>query len=117
MSKPYEMHGEIVNVLPMETVGAKGFRKRVVVMSDGNPKYPQLIPFELTGDAAETAPPLGMATVKFYLQGREWNGRYFSGLRAVEFTPDDAAPLPAPVAPPPGQPPAPAAVGDDKLPF
>jgi len=114
MSKPMEFRGEVVTVLPMETVGAKGFRKRTVVISDGNDKYPQRIPFELTGDNAEKEPALGMATVKFYLQGREWNGKYYSSLRAVEITSDDAAPIPGKPAQPAAEP---AATGDDDLPF
>jgi hypothetical protein len=92
MKSDAEFYGKIVHVGECESVGAKGFKKRLIVLSDGDLKYEQRVPFELTGRDAEADPPkVGeMATVEYRLKGREWQGRYYASLWALKVTPDSA---------------------------
>ena len=101
--KPYEFRGEIIDAGTCQEFGEKKFKKRVILVSDGNDKYPRTVPFELTKDAADATPQLGMATVKFYLDSREWNGRHFVSLKVAEIIMDDAAPMPEAKPEPPPQ--------------
>ena len=82
--KGYQLRGRVVTVGGTETVGAKGFQKRLLVVDTEDDKYPQQVPFYFV--QAQTAKLDGIAagedvTVTFDLNGREWNGRYFSELR------------------------------------
>lgn len=99
------------------------FRKRefVVELSD-NPRYPQLVLFQLTGDRCESLDGFSQGDpvrVEFSLRGREWKSprgeiKYFNSLDVwtLERAGGDsrfADEPPLPDAPPPD--------GDDDIPF
>ena len=102
------------------------FRKRefVVELAD-NPRYPQLVLFQLTGDRCEKLDGFGVGDeveVEFSLRGREWTSpkgevRYFNSLETWSIDrAGDAPPVgvtaqagPGDEPPPPGD--------DDDIPF
>jgi hypothetical protein len=97
------------------------FRKREFVLElDDNPRYPQYVQFQLSGDRCENLDgfTVGDAVrVEFSLRGREWQSprgetKYFNSLDVwtLERSGDAAG------APPPGldEPPPP---GDEDIPF
>jgi len=78
-----EVVGEIIVIGPTETIGAKGFKKRLlVVKTDG--QYPQTIPIEFVQDKCSLLDlfQLGQnVSVSINLQGSEWNGKYYCNLQ------------------------------------
>lgn len=89
--------GKIVEIGDAENVGkAKPFFKRVFVVDDStNPKYPNPVPFELTGDDTSLIDGYSVGdsvTVKFYLRGRKWldkksgKDRYFLSAKVDEIS-------------------------------
>jgi hypothetical protein len=82
--KGYQLRGRVVTVGGTETVGAKGFQKRMIVLDTEDDKYPQQVPFWFV--QAQTAKLEGIfagddVTVTFDLNGREWSGKFFAELR------------------------------------
>jgi len=84
MAKPMTIEGTITRVGEVQTVGTKGFRKREFILEVGTSDWPNGVPFELHKDDADKPPHVGPATVQFYLQGREWQGRTFLSAKAVK---------------------------------
>ena len=97
------------------------FRKREFVLELGdNPRYPQFVQFQLTGDRCENLDGFSVGDevrVEFSLRGREWKSprgetKFFNSLDVwtLERVGDAAG------APPPGldEPPPP---GDEDIPF
>ena len=83
----YELSGIVKVVMPEEVVGAKGFKKRMVVVTEPDAKYPQDVAFELHGDNCALADVLRVGdgvTVHFGIRGREYNGRYYNNLVAFK---------------------------------
>lgn len=69
----------------------KTYSKRVVVLSDDDPKYPQLVPFEFGGKNVDKADQFRVGdeiSVTFSLRGREWTKdgvtKYFGSLDAFK---------------------------------
>lgn len=63
-----------------------GFTKREIVLSLGTDLYPQSVPFEVHKDKCDELDRFRTrekVEVEFVLNGREWNGRYFSNLKAL----------------------------------
>lgn len=112
--KGYELRGEVVTVGAIETVGAKGFRKRLIVIRTDDAKFPQEVPIYFTQDNCgrlDNIAPGSEATVTFDVRGREYNGRYYpelSGWKIVNHSAQD----PAPTDQEPSPSPAPAASGE-----
>jgi len=84
-----EIGGTVRKVFETKEVGAKGFKKReFVVETLDNPKYPQVVLFEITGDKVGQLDGIeegDEVRVDFSLRGREWrsaNGdvKYFNSL-------------------------------------
>jgi hypothetical protein len=99
------------------------FRKREFVLELGdNPRYPQLVLFQLTGDRCEALDAFekgDTVQVEFSLRGREWKSpqgelKYFNSLDVWNIEADGASTSfdeepPIPEGPPPGT--------EDEIPF
>jgi single-strand DNA-binding protein len=75
-----EITGKIIVIGETETVGTKGFQKRLLVVETDDPKYPQKIPLEFVKDKTEVLDNFSVGqqvTVSFNLRGNEYNGRYY----------------------------------------
>lgn len=78
-----EVFGQIIVVGATETIGAKGFKKRLVVVKTDE-QYPQTIPVEFTQDKTNLLDNFEIGdTVKIgiNLRGTEWQGRYFANIQ------------------------------------
>lgn len=83
--------GTVHHVGEVQSYGQKGFRKREVVIDNGN-KYDPYIPVEFTGDMADDfSQPVGAKVeVRVAINGRKWQKdessapRYFPSIRALE---------------------------------
>lgn len=78
-----ELNGKIIVLNDTETIGAKEFKKRIVVVQTDE-QYPQTIPVEFTQDKT--------AVLNFYkvgdlvkiginLRGSEWKGKYYANIQ------------------------------------
>jgi hypothetical protein len=45
-----KIEGTVYKVGRVESYGAKGFQKRIIVVEESNGKYPELLPCEFTND-------------------------------------------------------------------
>ena len=93
--KNYELRGRVLHVGGTETVGAKGFQKRCVVIQTADDKYPQKVPIWFVQASTAKLDKVFEGydvTVTFDLNGREWNGKYFAELRgwAIKIDRDQA---------------------------
>lgn len=111
-----EFTGNVVKVEETKTYGAKGFRKRGIVLREAkeNDKYPNFVPFTLTQDRCDLANDIGpddKVKVHFVLNGRAWDKgdgsevRYFCDnqvlkLEIIESANARAANVPSPAVPP-----------------
>lgn len=80
----YELTGKIKLIQDEQTFNS-GFRKREIVVTVEDGKYPQEILLEFLQDKIELLngfAPGQDVTVSFNLRGREYNGRYFNNLAA-----------------------------------
>ena len=78
-----EVFGQIIVIAATETIGAKGFKKRLVVVKTDE-QYPQTIPVEFTQDKTNLLDNFVIGdTVKIgiNLRGTEWQGRYFANIQ------------------------------------
>jgi len=104
--KGYQLRGEVVHVREVETVGAKQFQKRALIIRTPDARYPQEAPIYFV--QANTSKLDGIAagddvTVTFDLSGREWNGKWYAELRGWKVekhggTETELTPGPAPAA-------------------
>jgi hypothetical protein len=106
MSNSITVTGTVHHIGPVETVGQKGFTKRLLVVHNGD-EYNALVPIELKKDKTALADSLQVGqsvTVHVNLGGREWNGKYFASVSAwkIEAGANVAAPVTQPVAEPIG---------------
>ena len=78
-----EVQGTIIVVGETETIGAKGFKKRLVVVKTDE-QYPQTIPVEFTQDKVALLDnyQIGdIVKIGINLRGTEWKGRYFANIQ------------------------------------
>jgi len=78
-----EVKGKLKVVNATEEVGAKGFKKRLVVV-ETQETYPQLIPIEFVQDKCSLLDGVQIGqdvTVHINLRGSEYNGRYYVQLQ------------------------------------
>lgn len=132
MAAIYDYVGVVDKVLDTQTVGAKGFQKRSLIMTDdvdSYAQYPQHIEFIAKGDRINMLNDIAAGDrvkLRFAIDGRVWRDpegrdRYFKDLTVLNIekvgaaAPDAAAPSPTPAAPPP---PPPVSMEDDtEMPF
>jgi hypothetical protein len=102
--KGYQLRGRVVTIGGTETVGAKGFQKRLIVVDTEDDKYPQQVPFYFV--QAHTAKLDGIfagddVTVTYDLNGREWSGKHYAELRGWKIEKHGGAAAQAPGTPGP----------------
>jgi len=114
VSTKHRVTGTVHHVGPIEQIGSKGFQKRTFTLAEGNDKFANNVPYELHKDEAERAPSPGdKVALEFYLQGREWQGRWFLSAKCVSWS---LVAGQQPAQPPPRQDP-PAQGGEEDTPF
>ncbi|RLC69298.1 MAG: hypothetical protein DRH97_00430 [Chloroflexi bacterium] len=80
----FDVTAVIKEVGAIETVGAKGFQKRNLVLSEESGEYENIVCVEFSGDKLELPEKYTAGqTVKVggFINCREWNGKYFTSLR------------------------------------
>lgn len=78
-----EIQGELIVINDTETIGAKGFQKRLTVVKTDE-QYPQTIPVEFTQEKVSLLDnfKLGdIVKIGINLRGTEWKGRYFANIQ------------------------------------
>lgn len=123
-----EIKGTIIAALPEVSGVSKAgnaWKKKEYVLENTEGQFPRKIAFTCFGDNADKINlQIGqVATIYFDIESREYNGRWYTDIRAwradVE-QPGAAAPAAAPTAATPGSEPPPPAMpagGDDEFPF
>lgn len=123
-----EARGKIHAVFDTKQVSERFTKREFVVEIADNPKYPQLVSFQATGDRCSLLDGLGAGDevrVEFNLRGREWRSpsgdvKYFTTLDAwkVERTSAAAAKAPSQQSMPDGDIPfASCELGDEPSPI
>lgn len=78
----YEISGK-VKLLPETQTFGSGFKKREIILTAGDEKYPQDISIEFLQDKIELLDSITIGqtvTINFNIRGREYNGKYFNNL-------------------------------------
>ena len=81
----YNFEGLVKVVLPTQEF-ASGFKKREIIVSSTDEKFPQDIKFEFIKDSAdklEAFKPNDMVKVVFGLKGNEYEGKFYTNLVGV----------------------------------
>ncbi|MEH6652506.1 MAG: DUF3127 domain-containing protein [Motiliproteus sp.] len=116
----YDLTGKIKLIQDEQTFGS-GFKKREMVVTVEDGKYPQEINLEFVQDKVNLLDALQIGqevTVTFDIRGREYNGRYFNNLQGWKI--EAATSVNTDVEPPPfydQSPPANLDNFDDDIPF
>jgi hypothetical protein len=79
-----ELQGQIILIGETETFGAKGFKKRQLVIKT-DAQYPQTIPVDFTQDKCSILDSYSIGqfvNVSINVQGSEWKGKYYVNLQA-----------------------------------
>jgi hypothetical protein len=116
-----EIKGKIIAVLEQEKgTSAKGeWVKQTAVLQYGE-KYPKKVPFEMWKDNIVPLQIGQDVTLVFDIDGREWNGKWFTTVNAYKVVVSGQAQLPPPVAVPPigsGLPPSDINGSGSEMPF
>ena len=72
-----EIKGKVVNVKPVETVGANNFKKASIWIETTTEQYQQTIEIEFVKDKADEIQTIEVGsdvTVKINIRGRKWTG-------------------------------------------
>jgi hypothetical protein len=117
-----EATGTIYLINETKQISEKFSKREFVVELTDNPKYPQLVQFQCTGDRCAQLDALGegdKVIIEFSLRGREWRSpsgevKYFNTLDVWKVEAREKAPRKN-GAPPPSTPPA--GDVDDGIPF
>jgi len=78
-----ELQGQIIVIGDTETIGAKGFKKRLVVVKTEE-QYPQTIPVEFTQDKTNLLDLYSLndfVKIGINLRGTEWKGKYYANIQ------------------------------------
>lgn len=87
-----EIQGKIIVLNDTEIIGAKDFKKRLVVVQTDE-KYPQTIPVEFTQENTEKLNNFQIGDfveIGINLRGSEWQGRYFANINGWKISKVDA---------------------------
>lgn len=91
----YKANGTVHKIGETKTLGANGFQKReIVIATADNPKYVQMVSFELAKDRVTLADDLregDAVEIEFDVRGREWRSpsgevKYFTTLNIWRLT-------------------------------
>ena len=102
MSEPNKYTGRVVHVGQTETVGEKGFRKRLLVVTDESEKYPQEVPFEAVQDGVDKLDNIKVGDtveVSYNIRGNAYNGKWYVNLNLWRVDVQSSAPSSASVPP------------------
>lgn len=97
----YNFEGTI-KVIEATMTFDSGFKKREVVVSSNDDKFPQDVKFEFTKDSVDKLNDFKVGdTVKitFSIRGNEYNGKYYVNLNAFAISHVKFEPLPASATP------------------
>ena len=87
-----EVKGTVTLIEEVKEYGAKGFKKRLMVIeTDG--KFNNTVPVEALGDKADIFDAVSVGdevTASVNLGGRAWNDRYFPSIECWKITVDSA---------------------------
>ena len=78
----YEIQGKVKLLPDTQTVGS-GFKKRELLLTTDDEKYPQDISIEFLQEKIELLDSITVGqivTINFNIRGREYNGKYFNNL-------------------------------------
>lgn len=78
-----EVQGQIIVIGETETIGSKGFKKRLVVVKTDE-QYPQTIPVEFTQDKTNLLDNYSIGDIVkigINLRGSEWKGKYYANIQ------------------------------------
>ena len=96
-----QITGRITQIPPLQSGQGKNreWKKQSFVIETEDQKYPKLICFDAWNDAIEHIPTIGRKlTVAFNPESREYNGKYYTDLKAWKIESDGAiAATPPPV--------------------
>jgi hypothetical protein len=87
-----EVKGTIILIKDTETVGAKGFKKRLIVIKTDS-QYPQSIPVEFVQDKCQLLNNFSVGqfvTIAINILGSEWKGNYYVNLQGWKISMDQA---------------------------
>jgi len=76
------LKGTVKHIGATETVGTKGFQKRIIVITTDE-KYPQHIPVEFVQDKCNLLDDIAegeTVDVSINLRGSEWNGKFYASI-------------------------------------
>ena len=102
----YEANGKVVQVFETRHVSEKFSKREFVIEIADNPRYPQVVSFQLTGDRCARLDSVGIGDivrVEFSLRGREWKSpsgdvKFFNTLDCWKLdVKEKGAPRPEPV--------------------
>ena len=85
----YEATGTIQSIGEIQEFGTKGFKKREVVLTIPDGKYPQTVALEFQGERVDLPDKYAEGdevSITFDLRGREYNGRHYVNLNAWKIT-------------------------------
>lgn len=78
-----DIQGQLIVIGDTETIGAKGFKKRLSVIKTDE-QYPQTIPVEFTQDKTNLLDNFevgDIVKIGINLRGTEWKGKYFANIQ------------------------------------
>lgn len=119
-----EVSGKLHEIYETKQITERFRKREFVVETTDNPKYPQFVMFQLTGDRCDAIDEFRVGdevNIDFSLRGREWKSpqgeiKYFNSLDVWKILPRNAESVFGGDEPPPiGDPPA--GLVDDDLPF
>lgn len=87
----YELTGKVKVLQDTQTFGS-GFKKRQIVVTTEDEKYPQDISLEFVQDKIDLLDSISegqIVTISFNLRGNEYNGRYFNNLQGWKISIDE----------------------------
>ena len=86
----YEIKGK-VKLLPDTQTFGSGFKKRELILTTDDEKYPQDISIEFLQEKIELLDSITVGqivTINFNIRGREYNGKYFNNLTGWKISPE-----------------------------
>jgi hypothetical protein len=85
--------GKVVHVGATETIGEKGFRKRLLVLSDEAPEYPQEVPFTFIQDKTALLDKVkqgDVLTVSYNIRGNKYKEKWYCDLQGWKIETESA---------------------------
>lgn len=101
-----QLTAKLAQILPVESgTGKNGEWKKQSIVVDVEGQFPKKVCFTIWGDKINTTQwqPGLMLTIDFDIESREYNGRWYTDVKAWKIEPSESlspeAPMPAPPAP------------------